>query len=103
MIGGDRGGIASGLSPVSSAGTARSVKSATVLALRYQVESRAKLAKAGKRSALIRRSGPIRAEPESSSKKITTTGVWPGMWTFEASTSFPGSTSFDTGEISEED
>ena len=47
MIGGDRGGIALGLSPVSNAGTARSVKSATVLALRYQVESRAKRAKAG--------------------------------------------------------
>ena len=53
LVGGDRQGRPGGLLPVMIAGTARPVKSATVVLLRYQVACRARAAKWGKRRASI--------------------------------------------------
>src|SRR4051794_16133117 len=57
------------------AGTARVVLSETVVALRYQVEARARRPKAGNRAASTRRPGPRSEIAGSSSKTTSTTGV----------------------------
>ena len=64
----------SGSSPVSCAGTASGVLSATVVALRYHVAPAAKRARLGKRSASIEPS-PVSVDTGSSSNRTKTIGV----------------------------
>ena len=66
---------ASGVSPVSCAGTASDVLSATVVALRYRVASAAKRARLGNSSASIRPSARVSVEIGSSSRTMWTIGV----------------------------
>ena len=81
------------------AGTAIVVPSATVVAFRYQVASRARAAKLGKRLRSTCPPAAVNDELANSSKTTTTSGVeFPPA--LAAVTSSWGSTSFETGEVS---
>ena len=84
--------------PVSTAGTACSVSHCTVVALWYQVESRASAAKFGKRVASTCPRRSMSDPDESSLKTITTTDVR-DFTAMDLACASSGKTSFDTGEL----
>ena len=90
----------SGRSPVSCAGTASAVRSSTVVALRYQVASRAKRARFGNSAASTVPSPASIVVSGSSSMTTCTIGVEERAGPATEPTASPGSTSSRTGEPS---
>ena len=84
-----------GLLPVMIAGTARPVKSATVVLFGYQVDCWASAAKWGKRRASIRPRRSSSVAVGNSSKITSTTGVFEGTRTPRALALLCGRISFE--------